>query len=250
MCPEGILGHSSCQPRSQLCNFTRDVVWLPGRFTQTGSFCAEPSVLVAHLVTWRTLSNGSPQGSDYLSPAVSGIIWQGVVLCKIWAVCFCCSTWTLQFVDSLRVTPHSPHIPPCIQHVWGGNCWEKGQELCWEQSGVVMDQSDSAYPRIMLQSWCNNSLWVRWCLGGHRDLSKECGEVLWPKEDTPSEILWTLAADSVLIPVWCNYFISWGTSHKVYFFHSSKLFIGKSIKHFKSAVVVTIMEKILAFICW
>lgn len=93
------------------------------------------------------------------------------------------------------------------------------------------------------------SPWVRWCLGSHIQKMWWCS-MTQRRLCTPNETLQAVVADSVPIPVWCNYFISQDILYAVYFFHSSKLFIGKSVKHFKSAVTVTIMEKILAFICW
>lgn len=63
--------------------------------------------------------------------------------------------------------------------LWGGTFWEKGHELCWEQSGVV-DQSDQSIrfcpPEMQY------SPRVRRCLGSHGDLAKECGEILLPKD--------------------------------------------------------------------
>lgn len=56
-------------------------------------------------------------------------------------------------------------------------------------------------------------------------------------------ILQSVLPDWVLISILCNYFISQVTLHAVYFFHGSKLFIGKSIKHFKPTVILKSMEK-------
>lgn len=57
----------------------------------------------------------------------------------------------------LLLTAHpavfQPHISELVP--WG-SFWEKGHELCWEQSGAVMDPSDSAHLRIMLR--CNTTL--------------------------------------------------------------------------------------------
>lgn len=131
--------------------------------------------------------------------------------------------------------PYSPRVPPHTQHIWGGTFWEKGLELCWEQSGVVMNPSDSAHLRAVLQSWCNIVLELGGALEAIGVCPKNVVRFYNPKKTLHTK--WDLVSccsrfsphSSI-----CNYFISQHTLQAVYFFPGSKLFIGKSIKHFVS----------------
>lgn len=117
---------------------------------------AEPSVLVAYLVTQKALTNRCLHRPGYLCPVMSGITWPG--------------SCALQDTSCLPLMQHtsacwlrtsnfySSHVPSHVKHTWDGDFWEKGHKLCWERSGAETDQSVSVQLRRTLESWCKITL--------------------------------------------------------------------------------------------
>lgn len=114
--------------------------------------------LIWSFSSWKTLTNGCLRRPGYLCPVVSGITWPG--RCALQDMrCLL----AMQPVDTAACwlctgNFYSSHVPQYVQHTWDGSFWEKGHELSWERSGAEMDQSDSAWLRIMLESWCKITL--------------------------------------------------------------------------------------------